>query len=90
VAFELERFFERDNRVIYHPHPNGKASEHEFPLVAFDRAQRRAAFENREHDFPQTFVFERPSPNELVITLRGPRKDGSTKEMRFELKRTAP
>jgi hypothetical protein len=85
LTFELEVFFEQDGRLIYLPHPNGKRSEHAFPLLAFDAAARRAVFENKEHDFPQTFTFVRESDTRLVITLSGPGRNGANKEIRYEL-----
>ena len=90
LAFELELFFEKEGRLTYLPHPNGKRSEHAFPLVAYDAAARRATFENKAHDFPQAFVFHLESPDLLVITLSGPGRDGQTKEIRYALSRMLP
>lgn len=89
VAFELELFFEQDGRVIYRPFPNGRRSEHDFPLVSYEAGSggARAVFENKEHDFPQTFVFALASPEQLIITLAGPAKDGSTRRLQFDLRR---
>ncbi len=89
VAFELEIFFEKDGQLIYQPHPNGKKSEHAFPLLSYDSAARRAVFENKEHDYPQTFTFQQPAPDSLVITLSGPGKDGQKKDSVYALKRVA-
>lgn len=87
TAIELELFHEQDHTVIYQPFPNGKKSEHSFPLIEFSGEATRAVFENKEHDFPQVFVFHRVAFDVLTITLRGPGKDGTTKEIRYELKR---
>jgi len=87
LGFELELFYEKDGRVIYQPHPNGKRSEHAFPLLAFNATAKKVTFENKEHDFPQTFVFHLASPDNLVITLSGPGKDGATREIVYDLKR---
>lgn len=87
LAFELEVFFEKGGRLFYQPHPNGRKSDHVFPLLELDRNGRRAVFENKEHDFPQTFIFARPDEQTLVILLRGPGKDGATRDIRYELKR---
>lgn len=87
LGFELELFFEKGGRVFYQPHPNGKRSEHVFPLLSLEPGARRAVFENKEHDFPQTFIFERPADDRLLIILRGPGKDGALKDIRYELKR---
>lgn len=87
LTFELELFHEKEGRLIYLPHPNGTRSAHPFPLLAFDAAARRAVFENKEHDFPQTFTFAREADDRLVITLSGPGRNGTTKEIRYELQR---
>lgn len=87
LGFELELFFEKGGKVFYQPHPNGRKSEHVFPLLSYEPTARRATFENREHDFPQTFIFELTAPDTLVITLRGPGKDGTTKDIRYDLTR---
>ncbi len=89
AAFELELFFEREGRVIYRPFPNGKRSEHDFPLVSYETGDggARAVFENKEHDFPQTFVFALAAPDQLIITLAGPGKDGNIRRLQFDLRR---
>lgn len=90
VAFELETFFEKDGHLIYQPYPYGKKSEHAFPLISYDAAAKRAVFENKEHDFPQTFTFEQPAPDRLVITLSGPGKSGQRKDIIYDLRRAIP
>ena len=87
LGFEFELFADRDGTVRYRPHPNGRPSPHEFPLVALDRPARRAVFENRAHDFPQTIEFVREADDRLVILLRGPGRDGRTREIRYALAR---
>ncbi|MBA4138846.1 MAG: hypothetical protein C0518_16195 [Opitutus sp.] len=87
LTVEFELFYEKDGRVIYQPHPHGARSPHAFPLVAFDAAAKRATFENKEHDFPQTFVFDAGTRDVLLIVLSGPGRNGATKELRYELRR---
>ena len=87
VSADFEMFFEKDGRVIFHPSPNGNKSEHSFPLVSYDALARRAVFENREHDFPQVFIYEQPTLDVLRITLEGPGKDGNPKRIVFEMRR---
>lgn len=87
VAFELEVFSEENGRVVYQPFPHGQRSPHAFPLVSFDPGTKCAVFENKEHDFPQSFEFSQPTPDSLVITLRGPGRDGRTREIRYALRR---
>lgn len=79
VSAELEIFYERDGTVIYQPYPNGVKSEHYFPLREFEAEARRAVFENKEHDFPQTFIFHRRDDQTLVSIAQGPGKDGALK-----------
>jgi hypothetical protein len=87
LSYELELFHEKEGRLLYLPHPNGKRSEHAFPLIAYDAIAKRAVFENKAHDYPQAFVFHLESPDRLVITLSGPGRNGQTKEIRYALSR---
>lgn len=87
VGTDFEIFYQKDGRVIFQPCPNGVKSPGSFPLAAFDALARRAVFENREHDFPQAFIFEQPAADALRITLQGPGKDGATKSIVYELRR---
>lgn len=48
---------------------------------------RRVVFENLEHDFPRTFTFELAAPDNLVIALAGPGRDGQPRTLRFNLRR---
>ncbi|MDP1580611.1 MAG: DUF6265 family protein [Candidatus Didemnitutus sp.] len=87
VGVELELFYERDGSVIYQPFPNGVKSERHFPLREHDVAANRVVFENQEHDFPQTFSFQRRDAATLVITLQGPGKNGALREITYTLAR---
>ena len=84
---EFETFYEEGGRIYYQPHPGGVKGKDRFPLVTFDALAHRAAFENRDHDFPQVFIFEQPNPDQLRITLEGPGKDGATKQIVIDLRR---
>jgi len=85
VSADFEMFFVKDGRIVFHPSPNGRKSEHSFPLVDYDALARRAVFENREHDFPQVFIYEQSAPDQLRITLEGPGKGRETKRITFNL-----
>ena len=87
VSTDFEMIHQKDGRIIFQPFPNGVKSPSSFPLVAFDALARRAVFENREHDFPQVFIFEQPALDALKITLQGPGKDGATKSIVYEFRR---
>lgn len=71
VFFDLVVFADREGRVVLLPHPNGKRSPHDFPLVALDGAARRVEFRNAANDFPQTFVYQVDGDGGLRITLSG-------------------
>ncbi len=86
VFFDLVVFMEKDGGVTLIPHPSGKRSPHLFPLVKFDAAAKRATFENKEHDFPKTFVYELTTPDHLRIALTGDIKGQTTTET-YDLKR---
>lgn len=87
VSFDFEIIYEKEGRIFYQPHPNGKKSPHVFPLVTYDGFSRRAVFENHDNDFPHTFVYEQPSTDVLKITLIGAGKGGAEKQLVFELRR---
>jgi hypothetical protein len=87
VSTDFEIFYQKEGRIIFQPCPNGTKSPSSFPLVTFEALARRAVFENREHDFPQVFIFEQPTLDVLKITLQGPGKDGATKSIVYEFRR---
>ncbi len=87
VSVELEVFYDRDSTVVYQPFPGGVKSDRSFPLREIDVAAHRAVFENKEHDFPQTFSFHRRDAETLVITLQGPGKNGALREITYTLTR---
>lgn len=87
IFFDLVAFTEKDGAVTLIPHPNGKRSPHTFPLASLDVAAKRAAFENKEHDFPKTFVYELVAPDRLRITLTGEMKGQPATEV-YNLTRT--
>ena len=72
--------------VVYTPHPGGRKSD-PFPVVRYDAAARRVVFENLQHDFPKRFTFALVAPDNLVITLSGPGKDGKERELVYDLRR---
>jgi hypothetical protein len=87
VSTDFEIFYQKEGRIIFQPCPNGTKSPSSFPLVTFETLSRRAVFENREHDFPQVFIFEQPAADALRITLEGPGKDGATRSIVYEFRR---
>lgn len=89
IFFDLVVFTEKDGAIALIPHPNGKRSPRTFPLVTLDGSGTttpRAVFENREHDFPQTFTYELTAPDRLRITLVGEQKGRPAREI-YELAR---
>jgi hypothetical protein len=87
ASADFEVIYEDGGRIYYQRYPGGVKSRDRFPLVAFESLARRAVFENRDHDFPQVFIFEQPGPDQLRITLEGPGKDGAPKQIVFALGR---
>jgi Domain of unknown function (DUF6265) len=86
VFYDLVVITERAGAVSLIPHPNGKPSPRAFPLVQFDAAAKRATFENKEHDFPKSFVYELAASDHLRITLTGEMKGQPAKEV-YDLRR---
>ena len=76
VFFDLELFRETDGKLLLSPHPNGQRSKDSFPLDALDQPGRKATFVNRQHDWPQVFIYQRVDDEHLFISLSGPGKDG--------------
>jgi hypothetical protein len=71
VMIEFEHFQTVDGQVVVTPYPFGKKSSVSFKLSEFDEAKNRVVFANPEHDFPNTLIYERTNPNELVIQVIG-------------------
>ena len=87
VGTDFELIYEKDGQVIFQPHPNGVKSDHGFPLEDYDALARRAVFENRDSDFPQSYTFEMNGLDGLKITISGPDKDGKTRKIVIDLRR---
>lgn len=75
--FEFEKFHIIDDTLCMTPYPSGKQSDN-FPLKEYDQENKRAIFENMAHDFPTTFIYQRTSPDTLVITVSGNLKEKPT------------
>lgn len=71
VMIEFEHFMTIEGEVVLTPYPFGKKSSTTFKLTEFDEAKKRVVFANPEHDFPNTIIYERTKPNELVIQVIG-------------------
>ncbi len=71
VMIEFEHFMTIEGEVVLTPYPFGKKSSTTFKLTEFDAAKKRVVFANPEHDFPNTIIYERTKPDELVIQVIG-------------------
>jgi len=71
ATFDYERFFEKDGKVIFSPHPGGKKSKHDFPAESLDAAAKKAVFVNTANDFPSKFTYHRVADDRLTVTLEG-------------------
>lgn len=87
VSFDVEVFGEKDGQLLLMPHPNGQRSKHAFPLAALDKAARKATFVNRQHDWPQVFVYQRIDDDHLLIVLSGPGRDGKEAKIEYAFTR---
>lgn len=87
AGFEFERFQEKDGHVVLTPYPEGKESPATFRLTDFDQKNRRAVFENPQHDFPTKISYHRVADDKLTILVSGPGKDGKESVIRYELGR---
>lgn len=86
VAYDMEHIAEKEGVVIYTPHPGGKKSD-AFPVASYDVAGRSIVFENVQHDFPKRFTFALVAPDNLIITLSGPGKEGKDRALVYDLRR---
>ncbi len=71
VMIEFEHFQTIEGEVVLTPYPFGKKSSTSFKLSEFEEAKKRVVFANPEHDFPNTIIYERTKPDELVIQVIG-------------------
>ena len=79
--FEFEKFEVINDTLVMTPYPAGTKSDG-FPLVAYSAELKRAVFENKNHDFPAAFVYQRVSPDSLEITVSG---DNEGKLLEFKI-----
>lgn len=70
VSIDFENFYEREGALRMTPFPKGQRSE-EFTLTSLSAPEKRAVFENPQHDFPSRFVYQRVDETHLRITLSG-------------------
>lgn len=67
-----------NGHIVYIAVPNGHKPTL-FNLANTD-ADKRASFENEEHDFPKKIIYEKESDSRIKITLEGRMKDKDVKE----------
>ncbi len=84
VMMDFEHFYSRDGKLRMTPYPFGTRSV-EFTLTNFDAEQQLAVFENPDHDFPKSFVYQRMGKKTLEIVLQG---DMGGQDARFLLEFT--
>ena len=68
VEFEFLRIEKRPEGVFYVAQPGGRPPT-DFKLVAVE--QRRAVFENLQHDFPQRISYQKKADGTLVARIEG-------------------
>lgn len=69
--------------IVYYSMPGGRSPPTEFVLTA--HADRRAVFENPNHDFPKRIIYER---NGDAMTARIDGGDGSAQAMEWRFRRS--
>ncbi|MHC5209595.1 MAG: DUF6265 family protein [Planctomycetota bacterium] len=70
VMFDFETIDAGEDGLRLTPFPFGKQSV-SFALTSYSAADRRAVFENPQHDFPRRFTYERVADDRLEILLEG-------------------
>jgi len=83
--FEFEKFELLNDTLVMTPYPSGEKSD-DFPLIDYSRKDKRAVFENKNHDFPTTFMYTRTSDDSLKIIVSGEIK-GERREFKVLLKK---
>jgi len=73
-VFEIEQFRVQGGAVVMAPLPFGKPSPVVFTLTEWDAEERRAVFENPEHDFPQILVYHRRAEDRLHVAAHAMRE----------------
>ncbi|HEY2976004.1 MAG TPA: DUF6265 family protein [Pyrinomonadaceae bacterium] len=77
VSFEFMQFREENGSLVFLPQPQG-GSRVPFPLK--DSSGGKLTFENKEHDFPQTVIYERKEPRLLLAAIEGTYKGKEERE----------
>lgn len=84
TAYEFEKFLVQEGEVVVWPYPMGRRTV-AFALTALDVADRRAVFENHEHDFPQRIEYWRRDAKTLEIYVSAPKPEDPDKQHGFKL-----
>ncbi|MDO9578607.1 MAG: DUF6265 family protein [Candidatus Cloacimonadales bacterium] len=71
TTFEFLRIFQREDEIFYAASPNGKSATF-FKLI--ESENRKAIFENPEHDFPQRIIYNLLKSNKLFASIEGEMK----------------
>lgn len=85
VAFEFLRIHQEADGIYYTSIPSGQ-TQASFKLVQC--LDRRAVFENLEHDFPQRIVYRLEKDGVLMASIEGT-SQGAAKTVAFPMKRAA-
>lgn len=77
VSYEFLRIEQTDAGIVYFASPRGKPP---VPFTLVEQSERRAVFENREHDFPQRILYWLDAKGALHARIEGPRGDRTHSE----------
>lgn len=73
VDFEFTRIQQDSGKIVIVPHPKGVRS---VPFVLRELRDRRAVWENLEHDFPQRIIYRASPEGGLVARIEGKTSKG--------------
>ena len=85
VEFEFLRIAETPGGLVYFASPMGRPAT---PFRLVEGGEKRAAFENKEHDFPQRILYWLTPDDVLHARIEGPR-GGKTVSREWAWNRTA-
>lgn len=86
IMIENMNMVERDSNLEFEVRVNNQNRGQVISFKATDCSENFVAFENPEHDFPQSIEYSLVSKNELKVTLSGVERD-EQKEVEFNFSR---
>ena len=88
VDYEFTQIREGPGGELFYVAQPMKQKEAAFKLVA--QTDTDVAFENKEHDFPQTITYSLRADGSLLAAVEGPKGDGTTRRIEYTYRRMQP